>query len=135
MPTARDVITRALRLIEVQGDGTDLTAERGVDALASLNELLHYWELEGIKIGHVDFTLDTEVTLQKNHIRALRYNLAVELAPEFDAVVPEYVYIQAAKTLQQLKHEYFVPQRASFDQELLDFQANRGHYDFDTDTT
>ena len=131
--TARDMITRALRLIDVVGDGVDLSAEQADDGLKGLNDMLFYWGLEGIQIGHTEATLDTVFTLPDNHMLPVRYNLAVMLAPEFDAVVSDYVAEMANRSFRQLKQEHFVAPKAEFDRELLDFKANRGAgFDFNS---
>ena len=122
---ARDLITRAMRKINVVARGEVATAEEAEDGLITLNELLHSWETDGIHIGHTDLTLDSEVELPDSHIRGLRLLLAVELAPEFEKVVDSITLLQADRAKRQLIAEYMVVPDTTFDRSLLDFQANR----------
>lgn len=43
MTTARDIITRSMRLIKAIGDGEEVTASEGADGLAALNAMLDSW--------------------------------------------------------------------------------------------
>jgi hypothetical protein len=47
MSTAQDIIESALRKISVLGTGSSLDATEGADALATLNNLLSTWSVEG----------------------------------------------------------------------------------------
>jgi len=85
MATARDVITRSLLLIGAIEAGDAPSAEDASTGLDGLNEMLHAWEREGIDYQHTDLALSDSLTLDATQIEAVRYNLAVRLAPEYGA--------------------------------------------------
>ena len=83
MPTARDVTARALRLAGYLAGGATASAEDAQSALDALNGMMHGLELEGVRLGHVDLTLDDEPALPASHIEALTWMLAARLVTEF----------------------------------------------------
>lgn len=87
MAIAQDTITRALRLIGVIEAGETPSAEDATDALATLNEMLHGWAKEGVDIQHITLALTDTFKVHDSWLRGIRYNLAVEIAPEYGAAV------------------------------------------------
>ena len=79
--TAIELITRAYRLANII-DGIEApSAEQGTEGLNSLNELLGQWDRDGINLGWAMVAAqDDDVPLDPQDLRAVRYNLAVELA-------------------------------------------------------
>ena len=83
MATARDLTARALRLSGYLPGGATASAEDAQSALDALNGMMHGLELEGVRLGHVDLTLDDEPALPASHIEALTWMLAARLVTEF----------------------------------------------------
>ncbi len=52
--TARDVITRAIRLLGTNIAGTAPTAVEASNGLISLNSMIHSWKGQGVDVGHID---------------------------------------------------------------------------------
>jgi hypothetical protein len=50
MATARDIITRSMRLIGALGDGEEPTASEGADGLTALNAMLDSWWLKTLAV-------------------------------------------------------------------------------------
>lgn len=96
MTTALTIIEDAHSEIGVKSEGESLTAAQSADALRSLNSMVAAWELEGIAIGAPTWALSDTITLPENHMDALKYNLAVRLAPRYERQVSSIV-VQAAK--------------------------------------
>jgi hypothetical protein len=76
-------------------------------------------------------TLQTALSLPPGYQRALRYALAIELAPEFGKQVSETILGIAMEAKQNLKRMNFKPQYLRVDDALL---GNSGVYDWRTDT-
>lgn len=74
--------------------------------------------------------LSTEYTFPPGYARALRYCLAVELAPEFGIDPPEVVARTALSALANIKRANFAPIEAQFDAALVGW---RGRYNIYTD--
>lgn len=82
--TALTMLTDSLRLANVIDELDTPTAEQGADGLRTLNQLMAQWDGDGIKLGW--FTVPTQVTvlpIDQQDERAVKYNLAHELAGEY----------------------------------------------------
>lgn len=115
MATALDIINRAARLISVLAEGESLTAQQSEDGLTALNDMVASWEHKGVAIGAPAWALNTTIPLPNNHLKALAYNLAVEIAPEYEKAVSELVMIGATEGLADLKKDYGMPQTMILD--------------------
>lgn len=113
MATAGDLVRAGLRIPGIVGVGRAATAEEMQDGLSALIDMLAAWELEGVRLGPlvgVALTNTTTIPLPASHLRALKYNLAAELADEYGSQLrPKQIEI-AATGLQALQAAYaFVP--------------------------
>lgn len=98
--TAIELITRAYRLVNIIDENAAPSAEQGADGLASLNEMLAMWDRDGIRLGWTMVADQSDtVPLDVQDIRAVRFNLAVELAGEFG--------IDASPRVQQIANETY----------------------------
>lgn len=125
MPTATTLITRALNLLGVIEATETPAAEDISDGLVVLNGMLEDWPLQR---SFADAT--TDYLLPPSFERAIRYNLAVELAPAYDAIPSALVVDQAQKTLANVKRSVWTAADASFDPGLL---PSAGGYDIQSD--
>lgn len=82
--TAIEMITDAYRAANIINEVETPSAEQGATGLRVLNQMMGQWDGDGIKLGWVivDGQADT-LPLQLQDERAVKYNLAVELAGEF----------------------------------------------------
>lgn len=104
MTTAIDIITRSLRLINAIEAGEAPTSEDAVDALAALNEMVNGWELAGIHIGWSTLGQDDEFVVHDKYHEAIRYNLAVRLAAEWDGIdAPQSIIVIAVSSFKYLQ--------------------------------
>jgi hypothetical protein len=109
MATASDVIKRALLLIDQIAHSETLSGDQAVTALNALNQMLHGWELEGIRLQHSDVALADTLPYPDDHIRAITYNLAVEMAPEYGYEPAATVVRTADQGKQALSRAYSRP--------------------------
>lgn len=85
MTTASEVVTGALRLIGAYGVDETPSAEDAAAGLVALNQMLAGWGIEGIRLEHAPLALGDTLPYPDDHERPIRFNLAVELAPEYGA--------------------------------------------------
>jgi hypothetical protein len=104
MATALDVITGALKLLEVKTDESAVTASEAEDGLTALNDMMNEWNVDGINIGYESLE-DTEDTLYVNlgAIGAMKSNLAVYIAPEYGRVVTPSLEMRAKNSKKALR--------------------------------
>ena len=117
--TAQEMINAALRLINVKATGQTISSEEAADALESLNTMLHEWELNGIPIYHEDLVLADDIDVEDNHLKAIKYNLAMELAPEYQAQISAIVVNMALQTYRTLERQYLDVNESEFDYSLV----------------
>ena len=98
MATARDTITRAMRMIAEVGEEMVPTAAESADALVVLNDMLHGWAKEGVDFGHISLALTDSHKTHDSFLEGIRYNLALRLAHEYEKPVPPFVAARAAAT-------------------------------------
>lgn len=84
MATVDTLLKRAFRLIRVADAAESIPGSDATNAITILNELMARWEEDGISLGWagVSGTGDT-VPAPDSALRAVAYNLAIELAPEY----------------------------------------------------
>lgn len=83
MATNSEVIQDALGLLGVTDDFT-LTAEYGALGLRAMNDMLTMWEANEVDVGYFEQdTLTDDNPVNAEFLLAVKYNLAVSLAPYF----------------------------------------------------
>lgn len=116
--TALELIKRSLRILGVIQTGEELSADESADGLQVLNQMLHAWELDGIKLAHVDLDTSDTVAVTDDHLQPIAYNLALLLAPEYDVTPSNVVVAFADNGYTNLQNYYLEPPELSFDQSL-----------------
>ena len=119
MATAREVIESALRKILSLGDTNTPTTGEMADGLEALNDLMESLAVDGVTLSHQTLTLDGLVNLDKAHIRTLKAQLAVELAPEFGSSVDPQVAFTAQQGMKSLRTDTRFIKTTAVDTALL----------------
>ena len=66
--TALQVIKRGMRELGILQTQEEPSTDEAQDGLEVLNASLHSWDLDGIRLGHVDLILTDSVPYPENHI-------------------------------------------------------------------
>lgn len=89
---ASQLIRDALVLLNVIRETETPSAEQQATGSRHLNEMLAEWEADGKPLQYVPVgTVTTTLTIPDGSIRAVKYNLAVAMAPSFGATVSQEV--------------------------------------------
>lgn len=121
-------INRSLKLINALEEGESPSNEMQDDALNALNDLLNDWVDRGIGVDQGDLVLTDDFPVDGSDARAIRYNLAVDLSPEYGRDVPATVYQTATETWKRIRAKYFTVPEVDFDPAL----QSEKWYDVDT---
>lgn len=118
MATVSDLIRRSLKKLGVLAGSETPTAAEQSDAFEELNEMIDEWAAEGLAVSTFA-TVDDEVDLAPGYARALRYNLAVALAPDYGYALPGEIAGPAAESKTIIKRTEFVSEELTSDPALL----------------
>lgn len=81
MASNLEVITDALRIINVINNIQAPKAEQSSQGLTALNDMLADWQEDGIELGYYPQTsLAAAIPVQDQYLRGIKYNLAEELS-------------------------------------------------------
>lgn len=85
MTTAQSVVYRALRMLGVADPEETPTATMAANGLETLNAMVHGWKGQKVDVGHEDWALTDEVTVEVDpqHVNSMTALLAVEMLPEY----------------------------------------------------
>lgn len=98
MATAIYVAERALRLILVQASDSELEADEYQDFYDAMNDYMAALEADGVNLGYTTVTGPEDViTIPDGCIRGLIANMAVEVAPDYEATVSASLAVQARR--------------------------------------
>lgn len=96
--TAQVIINASFRKLEIYDSGSAPTAQQTADALEALNDMLAAWEARGISMGSTLIaSAGATITAPDYAVEALKYNLALRIAPEYGKT-PSAEVIAGAKT-------------------------------------
>jgi hypothetical protein len=127
--TVLNLIKRAMRTLGILQTQEEPDAAEAQDVLSILNSMLKAWELEGIKLAHVDMVLTDTLPYPDNHIDPIVYNLAVMIAPEFEVDTRADVIYMAKNSYRNLQNYYHDATELSVDTALHPlFSPNSPHY-------
>ena len=115
MALASEVIDRAASLIVVRAAEQPLTADEVNTFIELLNDMLTEWEAAGIALGFTKVhDRGDEMTVADSTLRAIKYNLAICAAPEFDKQVPPALSGIADASYRNLLMQFITPPSTSF---------------------
>ncbi len=84
MATVLDIVTGALKLLEVRVAESAITPSESQDGLEALNDMMNEWIVDGIDVGYEALTdTDDEIFVSLGAIGAMKANLAIYIAPEY----------------------------------------------------
>lgn len=94
--SASQLITDALRLINVIRETETPSAEQQAQCIRSLNEMMALWEADGKQLGYIPVGTATDtLTVPDGAIMGMKYGLAIVAAPFFGASVSQEVVASA----------------------------------------
>lgn len=105
MPTARDIVTRALRMLGVLAAGETPSAEDADAGLLALNGMVASLVMSRAP-SFAEMTLDTSIPYPRQFDEALASMLAIRLASEYGQQVAPAVASMAERGEQQLRAYY-----------------------------
>jgi hypothetical protein len=124
MATGQSMVTRTLRLLGVLADGQSPTAQQLSDGLDSMNEMLSAWRDQGVDLGHSTISAGDTIPYQDDHLPAIRYSLAIEIAPEYGRSVPGEIIANQQKYFKGLQALYCNPPLLSVDRMLQPYYTH-----------
>lgn len=109
MSTVSAITRRALRLLNVLDANEAPEAQDSDDAIAALNAMLRRWEANGLALGWNDVVNPSDVMPSPAEAdEAIAYNLALRLAPEYQAQPSAAIITFAADGLAALRRDRLV---------------------------
>lgn len=115
MSTVSDIVRRAMKLATVLDDEETPEASELSDGVDSLNDLLSSWMDEGISICNGGLVASDTFPVDGKEARAVKFNLAVEIAPEYGKVLDPLVVNTASELLTWLRTKYVKVDTMDFD--------------------
>ena len=93
---ASEIVIDALEDLVVQQDEAPIEQSEARAAMRMLNDMMLSWDASGINLGYTTVSsMGDEITVPLGAIRAMKANLAIELAPKYE-VTPTPALIQRA---------------------------------------
>lgn len=104
MPVSNSqLISDALGLLGVLQETETMSAEQGAHGLRTLNQVMADWEQDGIDLQYyTQSTLADDAPIPDHALMAVRYFLAIALAPFYAAQVPQTFSVLADKYYSRL---------------------------------
>lgn len=120
MATVQDLINRTLKLITYLPSGESATHDDSNDTLYALNDLLAQWMDDGIPIDPGTLAVTDDFPLDGGDQRAVRYNLAVDIWPEFfpNQPINPVIATRAMELRRSIFAKYSTIESADFDRAL-----------------
>lgn len=126
MSTNADFFRDALRLIGVLGENDSVSAEQGADMLVYFNDLLEELRNDGIELG-VEPQSSTTATLSvpEGYKRKVKYLLAIQAAPNFNAPIPQSVAMGADDAYKDMLRDAMYKDMETRDFDHLPYQSGQ----------
>lgn len=116
MATNLEIITDALRLLNVINNIQAPTSEQSSQGLTALNDMLADWQEDGIELGYYPQTsLAATIPVQDQYLRGIKYNLAEELSTSYGTELLPKAQQIAAKSYARLAKETLEVVESSMD--------------------
>lgn len=135
MAITNEVLIRdALGLLGVLTETQNASAEQATHGLRVLNELLAEWEQSGIDLQWFEQdTLAEECPLPPNSVSAVKYNLAIALAPYYTREIPSTIGVRAEQYYQTVLRDAVRARLVPADVSSLPMgSGSRGDYDVES---
>ena len=105
MATMLEVVNDAMEEIEVKTAEIPLTSDELQSGIRRCNDLLAEWADLGLTPGYIEvFNGDDVLNVDRNAIRAIKKNLAMELAPSFQKPITQALAKCARESLESLEN-------------------------------
>lgn len=103
MTTIREVIEDAFEEVGVKTAEVPLTDDELQSGIRRCNDMLTEWDDIGIIVGYNEvLNGDDVINVERNAIAAVKYNLAIRLAPSFQKIVSNALAALASGTMDVL---------------------------------
>lgn len=116
--TALQVIKAAMLELGILQTQEEPSADEAQDGLDVLNGMLHAWELDGIRLNHVDVVLTDNLPFPDSHYLPIVYNIAAEYAAQFGTDLRADTALKAENGYRNLQNFYHTPDEMSVDPAL-----------------
>jgi hypothetical protein len=101
--TNNDLLSECFRMTGILAEGIPLSAEMAQNGLTIMNDMLSEWSADHIDVGFIpQVSISADVQIYDNALRAVKFNLAVELAQSYGHPIPPDVQFKASKTFDRL---------------------------------
>ena len=134
--TNTQVITRALREINVINEVQSPTAEQGTQALEKLNSLMEAWKEDSLDIGYFEQSTTSDTCPIPDYAEgAVIHALAMELAPQYGATISGETIAKVQYYMRILRRKHINEKLDNADMTHLPRGQgwHRGQYDIETD--
>lgn len=134
MATPQNIIDRATSLIRVRTSGVTFStddANKNADVFTALQNMISEWGEDGLCNIPAPTSLTETLDVPHGTIRALGYNLAVEISGDFGIDPSPVVFNIAQETKNRLEGEISID--ISVDMSDLAFTFKQNNYDVNTD--
>ena len=106
MTSILQVITLALRDINVLAQSEPPAAEQANEAFQTLNQMIAAWRSDGIDLQYFEQpAVSDDIPLAVGDVAGVRYNLAIMLAPSYQAEVPLPVIAAASAAFDKFQRD------------------------------
>lgn len=104
MATVAQVVKASLQKILVQAAEADIEASEAQDFIFAMNNYMLALDADGVTLGYTTVSnLGDDITIPTGALRGLIYNMAIEMAPEFNGVITQTVVKIAKDSLATMR--------------------------------